>query len=128
MKETIPILFGVVTLILAPAGFYLELRFWRFHKPSVPERILSYFVLLAILAIALVLIFARDLQSLARGYIILMPLIVIGAVGVAFIRYFVVLGYLREARAQREALMKDIARTLAKSRNQPAPNDEKPVS
>jgi cytochrome oxidase assembly protein ShyY1 len=128
VKEIILTVFGVAILGLACVGFYLELRFWRFHRPSFPERFLSYFVLFAILAISLVLIFARDIRTIARGYIVLMPLIVIGAVGVAVIRLFVVRGYIREARKQREALFKDIVRTLAKARKEEKPNDEQPVA
>jgi fatty acid desaturase len=122
------VIFGVAILMMAPVGFYLELRFWRFHKPSLPERFLSYFVLIAIIAIALVLILARDLGSIARGYIILMPIIIIGAIGVALIRFFVVLGYIREARKQREEILKDIARTISRTRKEEKPDNERLVS
>lgn len=124
VKGIIPIVFGLFILVAASVGFYMELRFWRFHKPSLPERLLSYFVLMAILAMALVLVFVRHLPTIARAYLILMPIIVIGALGVSFVRLFVIRSILKDARAQREALLKDIAQTLAKTSEKEKPESD----
>ena len=110
---------GILLLALVIAFFVYDAYYWRTRATPFLERALAILILVLLVTMSLgIMMFSHNPRMLYVLYILLMPALLIGALGLFLIRQRFVRREIQRLRQQRQKMMEDIMDLLRKD-NEP---------